>query len=174
MGSVPVPGRASEIERLMDQHGDGLLRLCYLYLGDLQLAEDAVQEAFFKAYLHLDEFRGDSSAKTWLTRIAINACISTRRTAWFRRVTRSPALEQLPGPTVPFVLPDDTVASEIAKLPQNLKQVILLYYYQDLKIREIADMLGISESAVSVRLTRARTKLKLGLKGWYAHESVET
>lgn len=153
---------SNEIGRLMDEHGDSLLRLCCLYLHDAHLAEDAVSETFFKAYLHWSDFRGGASEKTWLTRIAINTCNSMRRGAWFRRVR---VMDRLPEQPVPFELPDDTLSSEIARLPLKLRQVVLLFYYQGLETREIAGLLGISENAVSVRLVRARAKLRTTLTG---------
>ena len=60
------------IEELIDRHGDDILRLCLYYLGDRQLAEDAFQETFVKAWRRQDSFRGESSEKTWLSRIAAN------------------------------------------------------------------------------------------------------
>ncbi len=77
------------IEELIDHYGDGLLRLCLLYLGDRQLAEDAFQETFLKAWKSLPDFRGDSNMKTWLTRIALNTCRSMLRTGWFRLLRRT-------------------------------------------------------------------------------------
>lgn len=59
------------IRQMNDEHQTALLRMCYLYLHDVQLAEDAVQETFIKAARTLDKFRGESSVKTWLTRIAM-------------------------------------------------------------------------------------------------------
>ena len=58
------------LEELIDQYGDGILRLCLIYLGERQLAEDAFQETFLKAWRSLPGFRGDSSSRTWLTRRA--------------------------------------------------------------------------------------------------------
>jgi RNA polymerase sigma-70 factor (ECF subfamily) len=77
------------IEELIDLYGDGILRLCILYLGDRHLAEDAFQETFVKAWKKRDDFRGDSSVKTWLTRIAINTCRDLLRSGWFRTMRRS-------------------------------------------------------------------------------------
>jgi len=64
--------RRETLTRLMREHGNAIFRMCYLHLHDVQLAEDAAQETFLKAYRHLDSFRGDCSEKTWLTGIAIN------------------------------------------------------------------------------------------------------
>ena len=60
------------VEELIDQHGDDILRLCLLYMGERQLAEDAFQETFVRAWRHLPGFRGESSVKTWLSHIAVN------------------------------------------------------------------------------------------------------
>ena len=62
------------LERLMNTYGDELLRMCFLYLKDYQLAEDAVQDTFLKAMKSYQFFQHQSSEKTWLTRIAINCC----------------------------------------------------------------------------------------------------
>ena len=80
--------REEELLRLMAQYKNDLMRMALAFLKDEALAEDAVQETFFKAYHALTAFRGDSSEKTWLMRIAINVCRNIRRDAWFRFVDR--------------------------------------------------------------------------------------
>ncbi|MEA4986879.1 MAG: sigma-70 region 4 domain-containing protein, partial [Anaerovorax sp.] len=65
---------------------------------------------------------------------------------------------------------DDTVLNEISKLKPKYREVILLFYYQELKVKEIVAALNITESAVTVRLSRAREQLKKSLKGWYFDE----
>ena len=67
------------LEQAIKTHGDSLLRLCFLYLHDRQLAEDAVQETFVRAWRAYGRFRQDSRDKTWLTRIAVNVCKSALR-----------------------------------------------------------------------------------------------
>ena len=62
-----------DLERIVNEYGDALLRMCFLYLKDHAMAEDAVQETFLRAFRHQDDFQGKSSVKTWITRIAINA-----------------------------------------------------------------------------------------------------
>ena len=90
------------LEGAMARWEQSLLRTCFAYLGDLSLAEDAVQETFLKAWKNLDRFRGEASEKTWLLRIAINTCKDVRRSAWFRRVNRAVSLESLPEAPAPF------------------------------------------------------------------------
>lgn len=154
-----------EMRRLMEQYGDSLLRICFIYLKDVQLAEDAVQDTFFKVYRSSGDFRADSHEKTWITRIAINTCKNYLRTCWLRRVNVEEALESIPvndpDPS------DDTLVCEIMKLSPKYKEVILLHYYQEMKITEISEALGVPASTVSVRLKRAREILKKRLEGWY-------
>ena len=66
---------------------------------------------------------------------------------------------------------DDTLLQEIMRLKPKYKEVVLLFYYQDMKISEIARVLNAPESTVSVRLKRAREQLKKRLEGWYAEET---
>ena len=155
---------------LMQKYEKDLLRMCCVYLQDRSLAEDAVQETFIKAYKALPAFRGDCSEKTWLMRIAINTCKNMRRTAWFRFAEHRISLEALPMPA-PFTKPVSiSVTQEVMCLPRKYQEAVLLYYYQGMKISEIAQALGISSSAVSKRLKRARAKLHHALKGGEENE----
>ncbi len=158
------------LARAMASYGTPLLRMAYVYLGDRALAEDAVQETFLKAYRRLETFRGESAEQTWLTRIAINTCVSLGRTAWMRSVWRSPPLDELPEPIGEDETRDDTVLRAVMDLPGPLRQVVVLRYYQEMKVSDVADALGISRNAVSTRLARARTRLRAALKGWYFDE----
>ena len=78
MRDCQVPDKDAEqaLERMVDEHGARLLRLCYLRLQDRALAEDALQDTFVKAWRAYPEFRQDSSEITWLTAIALNCCRS--------------------------------------------------------------------------------------------------
>ena len=162
--------REQELCRLMAQYKTQLMRLCYLYLGDQSLAEDAVQETFLKAYAHLDAFRGESKEITWLTRIAINTCKDMRRTSWLRVFRFYLPLDQIKNNSKHDTYADDTVLQAVIHLPERDKQVILLRYYQQFKIAEIAQILGVPESNISSRLFRAKARLRDALKGWYFDE----
>lgn len=155
-----------DFDQLMREYGSELLRLCALYLKDCALAEDAVQDTFLKAWK--SGFRGESSEKTWLTRIAINTCKSYLRSPWLKRRADSALLENL---TVdPTGQMDDTLPRAILSLPNKSREIILLYYYQGFKLREISEILHISEDAAAARLSRARAQLKPLLKEWYYDE----
>ena len=154
------------LARLIDDWGDRLLRLCTLYLGDVHLAEDAVQKTLIKAWRNAAQFRGGGSEITWITRIAINVCKSYLRSPWKRRRAPAEELDRLLAPADDPAV-DDTLPRAILALSRPYREVILLYYYQELKTREIAEILGVDVSTVTARLSRARKQLREALKGWY-------
>lgn len=160
--------RDAAIEHLMDAYGTAVLRMCYAYLKDHALAEDAAQDAFVKAYRGYGSYQGARamSERAWLMRIAINTCKDYRRTAWFRHVDRHvPAEEarELQTLTDPS---DGALRDAVLALPIRLREVVLLHYYQGLDYHEIAQALGVSRSTVYARLKRAREKLRGALEGW--------
>ena len=161
----PDSRRDQTIERLITQHQTSLLRLCYVQLQDQALAEDAVQETFLKAYKGFDSFRGDSSEKTWLTRIAVNTCRDFQRGGWFKHTDRRVTPDMLPVGTVQPDTEDMDLSLAVMKLPRKMREAILLYYYQDMSTEEIAETLGIAQSSVSNRLRRGREKLRKLLEG---------
>lgn len=153
----------------MRTYGTYLMRMCFLYLRDEAMAEDAVQETFLKAYRAMEGFRGDSSERTWLTRIAINTCRDFRRAAWFRLIDPRASLDSVPlaedGPQA-----DDTVVLAVMRLPAKYREAVLLRHYQNLSLREIGEILHMPVPSVSSRLLRAREMLRSKLKGWYFDE----
>ena len=161
---VPDSDPVSTLERLIQENEVALKRLCYLYLHDEAMAEDAVQETFLKVYRSLTNFRGEANEKTWLTRIAINTCKDMLRSGWFRHMDRRVTAETLPArqEADPY---HREVAAAVMNLPRKLREVILLYYYSGLNTLEIAETLKISQPAVTGRLKRARERLKTDLGG---------
>ena len=73
-----------KIEQLINDYGNSIFRMCFLYLKDYHLAEDATQDTFIKAMYSYNSFQNQSSEKTWLIQIAINICKNMMRTNWFR------------------------------------------------------------------------------------------
>ena len=175
MGVVQGPdsnqNQNERFERLVNQFQASLLRTCYMYLRDQEQAEDAVQETFFKAYRNLGAFRGESAEKTWLMKIAVNTCHDMRKTGWFRHMDRRVTPEMLPEASVPFQEFEEGLIVEVMNLPLRLREVVLLYYYQNMDTNEIAETLGIARSSVSGRLQRARKKLRDVLEGTDSDEA---
>lgn len=169
MSRIKGPDQAQdpsqELERLVLRYQQPLLRTCFLYLRDRTLAEDAVQETFLKAYRSLASFRGECSEKTWLMKIAMNTCCDLRRAHRLRSIDPRRIPELLPQAAEPFAPAEEELVTQVIQLPRKLREVILLYYYQDMTVTEIAVSLGISQSSVSGRLKRARGKLRTLLEG---------
>ena len=160
-----APNHDETLRCLMTEYEIPIRRMCCVYLRDKQLADDAVQETFLKAYLALDSFRGEASDKTWLMRIAVNVCHSMRRTGWIRYIDRRVTLDKLPEPVTEadYALAELTI--DVMRLPQKLIDVVLLHDYQGFTTREIGQMLGIPYQTVISRLKSAHTKLRISLEG---------
>ena len=167
---VPDPATEQLFTELVNEHQTSLLRMCYLMLHDSGLAEDAVQETFVKAYRALSAFRGTSSLRTWLMRIAINTCRDMQRGSWLKHLSRTVTLDQLAEPSESFPEDELAVNMEIARLPMKLREAVLLYYYQNMGIEEVAETLGIAVSSASERLKRAKEKLRYAMKEEYFNE----
>lgn len=151
------------MEEMIARYGDGILRLCLLYLGDRQLAEDAFQETFVKAWRRKDTFRGESSIKTWLSRIAVNTCRDMLRRGWFRLMKRSEPIESLFALAAPQEEARADVRDAVLALPGKYREVIVLYYDQEMTLKEIAETTGMTVNSVSTRLRRARALLRKAL-----------
>lgn len=165
-------------ERLMDwmeRYSQAILRACFVYLGNRQEAEDAMQDTFLKAWQAMDSFDSARGAgeKTWLMKIAVNVCHDYHRSRWFRFVDLSRALEDLPGRYLRLEPKEETLLMDVMRLPEKQKQVILLYYYQEMTMKEVAAALGIAPSTVHHRLKKAEQTLKIQLTegGGHGNES---
>lgn len=158
-------GREGMIRQMVEENRTALLRMCYLYLHDVQLAEDAVQETFIKAIRALDGFRGEASMRTWLIRIAIRTCVDMQRSPWQRWVNRRVTPEMLPEQPVDADPADSALTLAVMNLPRREREAVILYYYQGLTMQEAADALGITQPTVSYRLRRARWRLRRELEG---------
>ena len=150
---------ATEIlNRLVEQYQTPLRRMCFIMLRDEELAKDAVQDTFLKVYKNIDVFRGECSEKTWLMQIAVNTCRDVKRSAWFRHLDRRITSVQPAESAVELTM-------EIMRLPRKFREIILLYFYQQMTTREIAEILRIPQSTVATRLKKAREKLRVSLEG---------
>ena len=173
MGMIhaPDPEQKERLERMALQYGKDLLRICFIYLRDYPTAEDAVQETFLKAIKSIDSFREASSEKTWLIRIAINCCRDYQRSAWNRHIDSHLSIDRFPY--LPSAPPSDehfALTAAIMKLKPKYKEVVLLYFYEGYSLKEIATMLDLTEGAVSIRITKAKMKLRQELEGGEENE----
>lgn len=156
-----------QIEKLMTRFGEELKRLTYTYVKDHAAAEDVTQEIFLKVFLKLDTYTGKSSIRTWIYSIAINTCKDYLRSWHVRKIVVRQNLTDLltakqygPEQDVEVHAERRQLVHEVLQLPVKYREVILLYYYRELSVKEISEILAIRESAVKVRLHRGREKLR--------------
>lgn len=161
--------RSQRTTELMTRYGTDIKRFCLLQLRDASQAEDAAQDVFIKAWRALSTFRGDSCEKTWLLHIAANTCRDYQRTGWFRFMDRRVTPEDMERGTA-FEFPDDSLSKAITELPALLRQAVTLRYFEELSIREMTQVLGVSEATAKRRIRKANVLLKRQLKEWYDDE----
>jgi RNA polymerase sigma-70 factor (ECF subfamily) len=167
---------AYDIENLIRQYGNDVLRTAYMYVKDSHTAEDIFQEVFIKVNQKLSTFEGNSSIKTWIMRITINTCKDYLKSAWNRRVI--PMMEyqedQIISDTdfdsVESQDTNDIIKTAVLSLPAKYKDVVLCVYYNEMTIAEAAIVLRVAEGTVKSRLSRARQKLKSTLEGRVSDE----
>ena len=165
-----VDARERTLERLMDEYGNSVVRVCFLFLKDRQLAQDAAQESFVKAWRAIDSLKNNGAEKAWLMKIAANTCRNMLRSRYFRMVDRSISTDDLPEPATEDRQADESLLREVLALPDKYRETVVLYYYQELTAEETAQALGIPAATVRTRLKRARELLKTRLEGWYLDE----
>ena len=172
--SAAKKGDAAAFEELVNRYEDKIFRLTRNITGNREDAEDAMQDAFLKAYSHLQDFHGDSRFYTWLVRIAANESLMRLRK---RRPNQFSLDEPVEGDTdlMPRELEDwgpspeqgyaqaelQGILSEfIEQLDPEFRIVLVLRDLEELSTQETAEALGISVPAVKSRLLRARLKLR--------------
>jgi len=154
---------------LVRYHYGGVIQIIYRMCGDAELAQDAAQDAFIRAWLHLPAFRPGSSLRNWLYRIAVNAAIDM-----LRRETKTTdvEIETLTltdlhnGPEAALVRKEQAAAVQraIQGLTEASRKVLVLREYGELSYKEIAEVLGIPLGTVMSRLNYARRQLKEALQ----------
>ncbi|MDD2956778.1 MAG: sigma-70 family RNA polymerase sigma factor [Oscillospiraceae bacterium] len=134
-----------------------LYRTAMLYLGSDSLALDAVDETVYKGFLAYRKLRSPEFFNTWMTRILINVCNSA-----LRRRKRECAMEELPETAVE-VFDSLPLREAMARLPRELRAVIVLRYFMELTLEETAESLGVPRGTISTRQRRALALLRLEL-----------
>lgn len=139
------------------RYQDMVYRVVLHSLGDPADAEDAVQEAFLRLYIHSKGFEGEEHLRRWLIRVTVNLCKNTLKSAWRRKRV---SLEQI-GEIPAFDSPEDrTLYDAVMSLPEKYRVVLDLYYYEELSTAQIAEALRVRQTSVTTRLSRARAMLK--------------
>lgn len=150
-----------EVNRIISLYGNQILRMSYLMLNDYDLAQDVVQDTLIKVIKKYSTLQNKENEKTWIMRIAINQCKNQLRGQWIKKIILYEDETKYDKRTIELeVNEDDNILESILSLNDKYKEVILLYYYQELSIKEIASALGKKESNIQQLLKRARQQLK--------------
>ena len=166
-GSVPsLPQEVTD--EVVRYYSPMIYRIALTKTKSTHDADDIFQEVFLKLVMREKPFETEEHRKAWLIRVTINCCNSHFVAPWRKNVDsmEDVLLEQIaddepiPGAEEEHV----DVYAEVMKLPEQMREVVLLFYYEDMSIREIAETVGTSEVNVKKRLSRARQKLKLELE----------
>ena len=150
-------------EDVLYRYQDTVYRIAFTYCRNASEAEDIAQEVFVRYFTKTPVLTGEDHLKAWLIRVAINTSKSHLRSSWLRKTV--PLSEQ-----ECHIAEDSTnydLYNAIMALSQKYRAVVILYYFEDYSVREIAKILGRTETAIQTQLQRAREKLKKELKeGW--------
>lgn len=171
-----------QLELFVRTHGEELLRLSYTYVKNKEMAEDIVQDVLLKAYEQQDKFRGDASYRTYLYRMTINRSYDYLRSWSYKNTLLTNKIQEIFQVTKSteqqvFEQNDNRLLGDaVLDLPVKYREIIILFYYKELKIDEIAELLSISDNTVKTRLKRGREKLRKQLEGgeWDDEFSSET
>ena len=150
---------AGEYIQAAGKYIDTVYRAAYSYCKKREDAEDAVQNVFLKLMNTDVTFLDDEHLKRWLIRCVINECKNNFGSFWHRNKVSLDDLDTAPSYSDTHTQSGELLAA-VMKLPTNYSTVIHLYYYEGYDVKEISQILGISESNVQIRLMRARNKLK--------------
>ena len=150
-----------DVSLLVEEYGDLLYRICFLRLRNAFDAEDAVQETFLRYIKKQPDFDEAEHLKAWLCRVAINICRDMAR----KRKIRS----YIPLDEVEATAGEDPEGTEIIRslslLPEKYGNVLFLYYVEGYDVKSIGKIVGCGESAVKMRLSRGRDRLRKILEG---------
>ena len=154
---------SKEYKRLADQYIDRVYRVALNGCKNKYDADDVVQNTFIKLLKCKKQFEDDEHVRNWLLRVAVNECNSIWNSSWRKKVV---SLEESREEEPAFSTSEKSELYDLVmKLSPKYRQVVYLYYYEEFSVKEVAEVLRISETAVQTRLQRARQKLKIQLGG---------
>ena len=148
-------GDANAFDALFQRHKRFVFNICLGILGSGEDAADATQDAFIHAHGRLKGFRGGASFRTWLYRIAVNCAVDLARKRKRSGIAGLEAADSAWSGSE-----NDRVWEAILELPPDMRAALVLFYFNDLSGKELAEALGCSSGAARVRLHRARKSFK--------------
>lgn len=155
--------RGDLVEQSIEKYADMIFRIAFLQTKNYASAEDVFQETFLRLYRSKTEFESEEHVKAWLIRVTINLSRNWRNSAWNKKAAR---LSEDRRHDLSHEYESDCleVVEAVKALPSKYRQVIHLFYFEDLTVAEIAKILKSKENTVKSQLSRARKMLEKNLK----------
>lgn len=145
-------------EAVLNRNSATVYRIAYLRTGNVHDAEDIMQEVFLRFVKHKPVFESIEHEKAWFIRTTVNRTNSFFTSAWKRRIV------QLEDDVISYdENSDESLLEAVMSLPKDISTAIHLYYYEDMQIKKISDVMNKSESAVKSLLFRGRKMLRIEL-----------
>jgi len=162
-------GREDAYRQLVEEYGNRLLRTCYLILRDREEAEDIVQETFVRVFRKIEEFRGESGLYTWIYTIALNLSRDRLRKRMDFSIFENERICNINSEIhIEKVIDRDLLKRELDEINPIYREVLVLFYFEELSVKEISQLLDEKEGTVKSKLSRGRNILKGSLLkgGW--------
>ena len=158
---LPDEGKKS-FETVYNQYADMMYRIALSHMTRREDAEDVVHDVFIKYMQTSPSFSDDEHERAWLIRVTVNRCRDLLRRRAIRRYVGFDEIEEIPAEEEPYE--GQGVIATVSSLPDKYKSVIILHYLEGNSVEACASILGLSESAVKMRLSRGREMLKKQLE----------
>lgn len=152
-----------DFDAVMDEHVRYLVRIAYLYVKNWATAEDLVQEVFVTYFQKSDQFRNEASLKTYLTKMTANRAKDYLRSWKHKKDVLFDTIFVQTKSTEEDLLQKEQLAlleKKLFELPMKYREPLILYYYDEQSIFEIAEYLQLNENTVKTRLRRAKQQMK--------------
>ena len=157
-------GREEAYRQLIEEYGNKLLRTCYLILNDREEAEDVVQETFIKVFNKIDTFKEKSGLYTWIYAIALNLSRDRMRIKQDMLELKDEWIGNDDVEShVEINFDREQLRKEIFEMNSLYKEVLVLFYFEELSIKEISNLLNEKEGTIKSKLSRGRNMLKESL-----------
>ena len=153
---------SEHLQQAMQQYGEYCIRVAYFYVKDWAAAEEVVQDVFLAYAKNSEKFEQRSSLKTYLVKITVHKSHDYLR-SWKRKWQQFTQVKTVTHSIETEKVIDEekqTLVQGLLQLPIHYREALILYYYDDYNIPEIANILQVSENTVKTRLVRGRVKLK--------------
>jgi len=171
-------GEVDQYRILFEDNKEKVYRICLRFTRDSDRAKDLLQETFIKAYESIEKFKGESSFSSWICRIAINKCLTYARNVKIRKnlekdheemIKINLALEEIENPNKKFDLKEfkEKIEEALKELTGRERMIFTLKHFENLKITEVSDVMGVSEGTVKSTLHKVIRKLRKKLEFFF-------